>query len=114
MSLWRNWLAYLEFELIITAGEKYVISCSVTKACRLFVWIFSHEAWTYKAFSRNCDPVLNPKRSVRIWELRERLTDCTCRNRVSRAAVEHHASSKGVPGWWAFEIQKAVKRSAQG
>uniref|UniRef100_A0A915Q736 protein acetyllysine N-acetyltransferase n=1 Tax=Setaria digitata TaxID=48799 RepID=A0A915Q736_9BILA len=62
-------------------------------------------------YCRNCDPVLNPKRSVRVWELRERLTDCTCRNRVSRGIVEQQPS-KGIPGWWAFEIQKAVKRSS--
>ncbi|VDK86704.1 unnamed protein product [Litomosoides sigmodontis] len=63
-------------------------------------------------YCRNCDPVLNPKRSVRVWELKERLTDCTCRNRISRATVEQHPS-KGIPGWWAFEIQKAIKRSSQ-
>ncbi|EFO20231.2 transcriptional regulator [Loa loa] len=63
-------------------------------------------------YCRNCDPVLNPKRSVRVWELRERLTDCTCRNRMSRATVEQQPS-KGIPGWWAFEIQKAIKRSSQ-
>ncbi|KAL3983116.1 Sir2 family protein [Acanthocheilonema viteae] len=63
-------------------------------------------------YCRNCDPVLNPKRSVRVWELRERLTDCTCRNRISRATVQQQPS-KGIPGWWAFEIQKAIKRSSQ-
>ncbi|OZC10531.1 hypothetical protein X798_02280 [Onchocerca flexuosa] len=63
-------------------------------------------------YCRNCDPVLNPKRSVRVWELRERLTDCTCRNRMSRATVQQQPS-KGIPGWWAFEIQKAIKRSSQ-
>uniref|UniRef100_A0AAF5PJ16 protein acetyllysine N-acetyltransferase n=1 Tax=Wuchereria bancrofti TaxID=6293 RepID=A0AAF5PJ16_WUCBA len=63
-------------------------------------------------YCRNCDPVLNPKRSVRIWELRERLTDCTCRNRMSGSTVQQQPS-KGIPGWWAFEIQKAIKRSSQ-
>ncbi|KAM3725205.1 NAD-dependent protein [Dirofilaria immitis] len=63
-------------------------------------------------YCRNCDPVLNPKRSVRVWELRERLTDCTCRNRMSRGTVQQQPS-KGIPGWWAFEIQKAIKRSSQ-
>lgn len=64
-------------------------------------------------YCRNCDPVLNPKRSVRVWELRERLTDCTCRNRISRTIVQQQPS-KSIPGWWAFEIQKAIKRSSQG
>ncbi|CAG9539821.1 unnamed protein product [Cercopithifilaria johnstoni] len=63
-------------------------------------------------YCRNCDPVLNPKRSVRVWELRERLTDCTCRNRISRSTVQQQPS-EGIPGWWAFEIQKAIKRSSQ-
>ncbi|VDK48415.1 unnamed protein product [Gongylonema pulchrum] len=65
-----------------------------------------------KVCFRNCDPVLNLKRGVRVWELKERLTDCTCRNRSPCATVRHQ-SSESMPGWWAFEIQKAVKRSVQ-
>uniref|UniRef100_A0A1I8EQA8 protein acetyllysine N-acetyltransferase n=1 Tax=Wuchereria bancrofti TaxID=6293 RepID=A0A1I8EQA8_WUCBA len=51
-------------------------------------------------YCRNCDPVLNPKRSVRIWELRERLTDCTCRNRMSGSTVQQQPSkaSRGSSG----------------
>ncbi|VDN02842.1 unnamed protein product [Thelazia callipaeda] len=47
-------------------------------------------------YCRNCDPVLNPKRSARIWEIRERLTDCTCRNREPRSVVQH-TPSKSIP-----------------
>lgn len=64
-------------------------------------------------YCRDCDPVLNPRRSARICELMERITDCTCHLRVPRTTLKEEGP-KGTPGWWAVGIQKTIKRSLQG
>ncbi|VDD94821.1 unnamed protein product [Enterobius vermicularis] len=66
------------------------------------------------SYCRNCDPVLNPRRSTRISELMNRLTDCLCHIRSPRRKYEVPEGPKGAPGWWAAGMQKTIQRARQG
>ena len=58
--------------------------------------------------------MLNPRRSTRVSELMERLTDCLCHLRSPRRNSEVHEGPRGAPGWWAAGMHKTIQRVRQG
>uniref|UniRef100_A0A1I7XQX2 protein acetyllysine N-acetyltransferase n=1 Tax=Heterorhabditis bacteriophora TaxID=37862 RepID=A0A1I7XQX2_HETBA len=72
-------------------------------------------------YCRDCDPILNPRRTARGNELMNKITDCSCHIRPPRISVvdgkqedlETDAPTK-PPGWWSAGIDRMKRKKSGG